>query len=79
MARIHLDAVRRARRDVEKARHRLLDAILAARDSGETQEDVGAAAGLTRQRVSQIEDERRLGDATASMDGSKPSAKSRRA
>lgn len=49
-----LDAVARtyvARRDADRA---FIDAVLAARGQGRTLEEIGDAAGLTKQRVGQI-------------------------
>lgn len=57
MAQRDLRRVERASRDVDKARAELRRSILLARDAGETFEDIGRAAGLSRQRVSQIVNE----------------------
>lgn len=54
-----LKRVQRAARKVDEARDELREAMLLARDSGETLEAIGRAAGLSRQRVAQIMDERR--------------------
>jgi hypothetical protein len=54
VARRHLDAVATAAREREQAQAKLRAAIIAARDSGETLDDIGKAAGLTRQRIAQI-------------------------
>lgn len=54
MARIHLRRCATCRRDLEKARASLHEAIIAAVDSGEAQGDVARFAGLSQQRVSQI-------------------------
>jgi hypothetical protein len=49
-----LRRVERAARRVDAARDELRAAILQAREAGETYDDVGRAAGLSRQRVQQI-------------------------
>jgi len=49
-----LRRVERAAREVDIARAELRDAILKAREAGETFDDIGRAAGLSRQRVQQI-------------------------
>jgi DNA-directed RNA polymerase sigma subunit (sigma70/sigma32) len=49
-----LRRVERAARDLDKARDELRRSILLAREAGETFEDIGRAAGLSRQRVQQI-------------------------
>lgn len=54
MARADLQRVERATRRVAQAREELRLAILLARDAGETFDDIGRAAGLSRQRVQQI-------------------------
>ncbi len=59
MSQSDLRRVERAARKVAKGREELRVAIGLARDAGETLEDIGAAAGLSRQRVSQILAERR--------------------
>jgi hypothetical protein len=51
MARKHLDAVRRAVSRRAAADAHLEDAILAAKESGETTEDIEAAAGFGRTKV----------------------------
>ncbi len=59
MAKVDLRRVERAARKIARDREELRVAILLARDAGETFEDIGAAAGLSRQRVQQIVAERR--------------------
>lgn len=54
MAARDLRRVMRAAHGVDKARDELREAILLARNSGETFETIGRAAGLSRQRVQQI-------------------------
>lgn len=54
MARIHLRRVAACRRELDKVRVALHEAIVAAVDSGEAQADVARFAGLSQQRVSQI-------------------------
>jgi DNA-directed RNA polymerase sigma subunit (sigma70/sigma32) len=54
MAQADLRRVERAARKSRSARQELRQAILLAREAGETFEDIGGAAGLSRQRVSQI-------------------------
>jgi DNA-directed RNA polymerase sigma subunit (sigma70/sigma32) len=49
-----LDRVERAALSTMKARERLRKAILQAREADETFEDIGRAAGLSRQRIQQI-------------------------
>ena len=49
-----LRRIGRATRDLDKAREELRTAILLARNAGETYDDIGRAAGLSRQRVQQI-------------------------
>lgn len=44
---------------LERARENMFDAILAARDSGESLRDIAQAAGLSHQRVHQITSERK--------------------
>jgi DNA-directed RNA polymerase sigma subunit (sigma70/sigma32) len=46
--------VERAARKAAQSRVELRQAILLARESGETFEDIATAAGLSRQRVQQI-------------------------
>ena len=58
MAKRDLLRIERAARDVDRARETLRDAIVTAHEAGETYEDIGRAAGLSRQRVSQIVNER---------------------
>jgi hypothetical protein len=57
----HLDLVARAAATKARAAERkhdadaaLVDAVMAAREAGETLEAIGDAAGLTKQRVGQI-------------------------
>lgn len=59
VARAHLKQVERAARKVAQEREALRVAIVLARDAGETFEDIARAAGLSRQRISQIVNERR--------------------
>lgn len=59
MAQSDLRRVERAARNAAKARDELRVAILLAHDAGETMSDIARAAGLSRQRVSQIVAERR--------------------
>ncbi len=59
MSQTDLRRVERAARKVARDREELRVAILLAHDAGETMADIGSAAGLTRQRVSQIVAERR--------------------
>lgn len=59
MAKAHLRAVERAARKAAQAREGLRVAIMLARDAGETYDDIGRAAGLSRQRIQQIVNERR--------------------
>jgi hypothetical protein len=54
MAQHDLRRVERAARKAASARLELRQAILLARESGETFEDIAHAAGLSRQRVQQI-------------------------
>lgn len=54
MAQRDLRRIERAARKVDEARRELRAAIVQARESGETFEDIGRAAGLSRQRVQQI-------------------------
>jgi hypothetical protein len=49
-----LRRIERAVRDVDQARDELRSAILHAREAGETYEDIGNAAGVSRQRIAQI-------------------------
>jgi DNA-directed RNA polymerase sigma subunit (sigma70/sigma32) len=49
-----LRRVERAARALDSARDELRRSILLAREAGETFEDIGRAAGLSRQRVQQI-------------------------
>jgi hypothetical protein len=51
MAKRDLKRVERAACEVEQAREHLGDAIVLPHDSGETFEDIGRAAGISRQRV----------------------------
>ena len=51
MARRHLEAVTAAAAAIKKAEARLLAAMVAAHESGETFRDIGKAAGLSHQRV----------------------------
>jgi len=59
VARGDLERVERAARRVAQSREELRVAILLARDAGETYDDIGRAAGLSRQRVQQIVREKR--------------------
>ena len=54
MARVDLRRVERASAKTAKARDELRVAITLARAAGETLEDIGSAAGLSRQRIAQI-------------------------
>lgn len=54
MAERDLRRVERAARRVDVARAELRQAILLARESGETFDAIGRAAGLSRQRVQQL-------------------------
>jgi len=54
VAKQDLERVGRAARKSVSAREELRQAILLARASGETFEDIAAAAGLSRQRIQQI-------------------------
>jgi hypothetical protein len=58
VARRDLLRVERAARDSDRAREALRDAILKAREAGETYDDIGRSAGLSRQRVSQVVNEK---------------------
>ena len=51
MAKADLDRVRRAYRKLVRSREEADAAIRQARDAGETLEDIGRAAGLTRQAI----------------------------
>lgn len=59
VAKTHLLGVERAARKAAQAREGLRVAILLARDAGETFDDIGRAAGLSRQRIQQIVREKR--------------------
>lgn len=59
MARIDLRRVAACRRALEKSRHELYTAIVAAVDSGETYEDIARFAGLSKSRIGQIVQEHR--------------------
>jgi hypothetical protein len=54
MARADLDRVRRAAQRLAEARNEMEAAIRAARDSGETYQDIADVAGLSRQRIQQM-------------------------
>jgi hypothetical protein len=54
MAQRDLRRVERAAVRIDKAREELRLAIWMARQAGETFDDIGSAAGLSRQRVQQI-------------------------
>jgi hypothetical protein len=54
MAQTDLRRVASAARGLEKAKGELREAIMRARESGETYRDIGAAAGLTHPRIIQI-------------------------
>jgi AcrR family transcriptional regulator len=54
MARKHLDAVRRGPGRIDAARAHFADAILAAKESGETIDDICEAAGLGRTKVYEL-------------------------
>jgi DNA-directed RNA polymerase sigma subunit (sigma70/sigma32) len=54
VAQADLRRVERAARSLAKAREELRMAIVLARDAGETFDDIGRSAGLSRQRVQQI-------------------------
>jgi DNA-directed RNA polymerase sigma subunit (sigma70/sigma32) len=49
-----LARVERAARKVVQTREELRVAVRLARDAGETLEDIGRSAGVTRQRIAQI-------------------------
>lgn len=57
MARADLRRVQRAVVRIKDAEDELKEAILAARNSGETYRDIAEAAGLSHQRVWQIANE----------------------
>ncbi len=57
MAKRDLLRVERAAREVDRKREALRDAIKKAHEAGETYEDIGRAAGLSRQRISQVVNE----------------------
>lgn len=59
MARRDIQRVERAAVKVAEAREELRVAILLARASGESQADIARAAGVTPQRIAQIEKETR--------------------
>ena len=59
VAKRDLKRVERAARKADDAREELRHAIEQARAAGETLDDIGRAAGLSRQRISQILQERR--------------------
>lgn len=59
MARRDLLRVERVARDIDRGRELLRDAIVTAYEAGETMQDIATAAGLSRQRVSQLLAERR--------------------
>jgi len=61
VAKRDLRRVQRAARGVDQARDELRVAIVDAREAGETFEDIGRAAGISRQRVQQILNERKEG------------------
>jgi len=54
MARKDLDNVRRQAASVERARAKLVQAMVVARASGETLRDIGREAGLSHQHVSDL-------------------------
>jgi DNA-directed RNA polymerase sigma subunit (sigma70/sigma32) len=54
VAKRDLKRVERAARRVDLARDDLRAAILLAKEAGETFEDIGRAAGVSRQRIQQI-------------------------
>lgn len=54
VAQADLKRVERAARNLAKAQAEIKQAILIARDSGETLADIGRAAGLTPQRIHQL-------------------------
>jgi len=54
MAQGDLRRVERAAANVAKSREELRVAITLARAAGETLEDIGRAAGLSRQRIAQV-------------------------
>jgi hypothetical protein len=54
MARKHLRDVRNAAAKVNRARDELSQAMLAARESGETLRDIAHEAGLSHQQVSNL-------------------------
>lgn len=66
MAQRHLKAVAKAAADLETARQKLVDAIIAAQESGETFRDIAPHAGLSYSRVYQMAQEelRRRDDET---------------
>lgn len=59
VAQADLRRVERARRAVDTARAELTLSILAAWRSGESYQDIGRAAGMSKQRVGQIVKETR--------------------
>lgn len=59
MAQSDLRRVARAASELHRSQAGLVDAILAARASGETYRDIAEAAGLSHQRVWQLVNERR--------------------
>jgi DNA-directed RNA polymerase sigma subunit (sigma70/sigma32) len=54
VAQADLRRIERAARNVAAARRELRQAIMLAREAGETFEDIGRAAGVSRQRIAQI-------------------------
>lgn len=67
MAQSDLRRVERAALRLEESREEMFSAILSARDSGESLRDIAKAAGLSHQRVHQIDQERRRGDTGSSF------------
>lgn len=54
VAQADLRRVERAARSVAKSREELRVAIVLARDAGETLDDIGRAAGVSRQAIAQL-------------------------
>jgi hypothetical protein len=57
VARADLNRVTKTTEQLKSARKKQRDAMIAAVRAGETYEDIGAAAGITRQRAHQIVNE----------------------
>lgn len=58
MAQKHLRDVERARKRRDQAERKLVDAMIAAQQSGETYQDIGDAAGYSRQRAHDLVQQR---------------------